>query len=160
MADTLSRQLQLQLHFSRSACRQALQQMALSHGHRQQQAKMSSSARNTGGNSNSTTSQPSLRQTMQLQSTAMSSTYNDLLIDLGNYASIDRGEANISTFESAYHHGPFLLSNPSSHPGPQPRPAHACSSITALLSPFTLAASILRATSSPLTRPLSQNHLG
>ena len=82
--------------------------MAVSHGDGQQQAVMNSSPQNTGSNSNSTPSQPSLQQTMQPQLRRVGgSRYDDLPIDPRGYGAIDREQVYIPTFESACQHGPL-----------------------------------------------------
>lgn len=107
MADTLSHQQELQQQYMRNARRQALQQMAASH--RQQKASISpsSNALSTGGNSNSTSSQSTMPQTMQPQSTAMGSAYDDLPIDLNDIEAIDQEDAYITSFKYACEHGPL-----------------------------------------------------
>jgi len=102
MAEELSQQQQLQLQIMRNARRQQLQQIAMNQA--QQQAIMSSSAPNAGGNSNSTPSQLSM-QTIQPQPKVMASAYDDISIDPSDYEIIDREDTYISTFKSACQQG-------------------------------------------------------
>ena len=102
MATTLSHQQQLQQHIMRNARRQALQRTAASHG--QQQKRLIFSAQNTGGKSNNSPSQLS-RQTLQPQSTAMGSPYDDIPIDPDDYDAMVQEEAYVYTFASACQHG-------------------------------------------------------
>ena len=89
MAGTLSYHQQLQLECMSKARRQVLQHMAISQRQQQAMISSSSSAQNTGGKSKSTPFQPSLQQTMQPQSTAMGSAYDDLPIDPNDYDAIE-----------------------------------------------------------------------
>ena len=71
-----------------------------------QQQQLRSSAQNTSGDSNSTPPQPSPK-TMQPQSRAMGSAYDDLPIDPGDYDTVDREDGYLSKFEFACQQGPL-----------------------------------------------------
>ena len=102
MADKLSRQQQLQLQYMQRARRQALQQIVSTR--EQKAATMSLSPQSSGHDSISASPQPLLRS-IQPQSTAMASVYDDLPIGPDDYDIIDSEDAYVSTMESACRQG-------------------------------------------------------